>query len=369
MKISVILPVYNVGEYIEACLESLLHQTVGQGNLEIIIVDDCSTDDTQQRAERYRDQFDHFIYYRYPENNGSPGKLRNKGVSLSHGEFIHFMDPDDILEHHAYALLLEHMQPEDDFVMGTMQSFNEDGSTFQHTTFKQHKLKKQYTSVSLAEVPFFAQVKIGVVLKLIRKTFYEKKQIQFTEDLRNGEDKIVDTLLYTRADAFNYIPEVIYHYRNRDVGENKSLTHQAVIDSIENDVTAYELCAPHYDAEALPFFKINALRSLLWKVLDPEFELLTENEQRQCMEGIHKVVSEYDVQVLDLYLNNEKPIVNLIHHKAYPLAIEYAALLRQRRESYYRGTYLVRKKKEQQQFKRSKSYQLSRIMQKLHLLK
>ena len=64
------------------------------------------------------------------------------------------MDPDDILASDAYEQLLASMGDQDDFAMGKMVSFNEDGSTFQHVTFKEYKLNKTYEHVKLDDVPF-----------------------------------------------------------------------------------------------------------------------------------------------------------------------------------------------------------------------
>ncbi|PNZ94516.1 glycosyltransferase family 2 protein, partial [Staphylococcus nepalensis] len=249
MLISVILPVFNVEDYIEDCLDSILDQSIGEENIEVILIDDCSTDSSKEKILCYQTKFTNFKYHRLMKNQGSPGKPRNIGVEFSTGEFIHFMDPDDVLDVYAYETLLKEIRPSDDFIMGKMLSFNEDGSTFQHVTFREYKMNKTYINTNLMLTPFFAQVKVGVVLKLIRKSFYINNNIKFVENMRNGEDKLVDTLLYTKATSFSYIPFIVYYYRNRDVGENKSLTHQDVLDSINNDINAYYICYKNYNAE------------------------------------------------------------------------------------------------------------------------
>ena len=81
MLISVILPVYNVSDYIEACLDSLLHQSIGQEKIEVILIDDCSTDDSVAKMRNYEQQFSHFKLYQCPVNYGAPGKPRNIGGS------------------------------------------------------------------------------------------------------------------------------------------------------------------------------------------------------------------------------------------------------------------------------------------------
>ena len=108
--ISVILPVYNVEDYIEECLDSLLNQTIGEENLEVILVDDASTDNSVDKIKSYKNKFTNLVLYQYQKNNGSPGKPRNKGVSLATGEFIHFMDPDDVLYENTYEILLKNIK-------------------------------------------------------------------------------------------------------------------------------------------------------------------------------------------------------------------------------------------------------------------
>lgn len=369
MKISVILPVYNVEEYIDECLISLLEQSIGEKNLEVILVDDCSTDNTAQKIDEYKHKFTNFVYHRLPENQGSPGKPRNIGVDLSTGEFLHFMDPDDILDEFAYETLLNFMEDKDDFSMGKMISFNEDGSQFEHTTFREYKLNKTYKSTNINDTPFFAQVKVGVVLKLIRKSFYMSKNISFIEDMKNGEDKIVDTKLYTFASSFSYIPYIIYNYRNRDIGENKSLTHQEVETSIYNDIDAYYNCKKYYNQESLEFFRINVLRSIFWKIIDDDFENLNYELRTNIMKSTYDIVKDYDINIMKMYLNNEEPIIRLIQDKEYDVAISYSALLSARRKYFYQGIELERKYNEYRKFNKSKSYKLYRTLIKLKILK
>ncbi|WP_239706521.1 MULTISPECIES: glycosyltransferase family 2 protein [unclassified Mammaliicoccus] len=369
MKISVVLPVYNVEEFIEDCLLSLLNQSIGEKNLEIILIDDCSTDNTFEKIKKFQNKFTNIIYHRLNENQGSPGKPRNIGVEISSGDYLHFMDPDDVLEEDAYETLLNFMCENDDFAMGKMLSFNEDGTHFEHVTFKEYKLNKTYKSTNIIETPFFAQVKVGVVLKLIKKEFYINNNISFIENMKNGEDKIVDTLLYTRAKSFSYIPYVIYKYRNRDSGENKSLTHQEVKASIYNDIDAFYTSEKFYNKEILEFFKINVMRSIFWKILDYDFEYLNYEEKIDIFQQINKILGEYDESIMILYLKNEEPIVKLIKQHEYELALSYASLLTARRNYFYKGIDIEQRFKEFENFRHSKSYKMYKFMKLLKLNK
>src|SRR5215467_8142244 len=87
--VSVVIPAYNAGAYIEDALDSVFRQTFPR--LEVIVVDDGSTDDTRSRLEPYRSR----IHYVWQTNNGS-GAARNRGIDVSSGDYIAFLDADDL---------------------------------------------------------------------------------------------------------------------------------------------------------------------------------------------------------------------------------------------------------------------------------
>lgn len=88
--VSVIMPAYNSGRYIRQAVDSVYRQRV---SLELIVVDDCSDDDTQERLECYRQRPD-FCYMRNGSNQGVAAS-RNRGVSVARGKYVAFLDPDD----------------------------------------------------------------------------------------------------------------------------------------------------------------------------------------------------------------------------------------------------------------------------------
>lgn len=101
MKISVIIPVYNVEEYLHYAMESLLKQTYN--NFEIILVNDGSTDNSGELCNRYSEDYD-FVRV-YHKENGGLSDARNFGVNKSEGEFITFLDPDDFIEDYTLELM------------------------------------------------------------------------------------------------------------------------------------------------------------------------------------------------------------------------------------------------------------------------
>lgn len=104
-KISVIIPCYNVAPYIDRCMMSIVTQTIGVDDLEIICVDDASTDDTWAHLQRWEQQFTNSIILIRLDVNRRLGAARNIGFSYASAEWISFVDADDWLEPDYFELL------------------------------------------------------------------------------------------------------------------------------------------------------------------------------------------------------------------------------------------------------------------------
>lgn len=105
-EISVIIPMYNTEKYIGACLESILNQTFQ--NFEVIVVDDCSTDNSCAVVESYIPKFSERLkLIKMKNNSGSPAAPSNKGLKFSRGKYIYFMDNDDLLLNTALQYFYE----------------------------------------------------------------------------------------------------------------------------------------------------------------------------------------------------------------------------------------------------------------------
>ena len=112
-KISVIIPCYNVGNMVSECIDSIISQTIGLEHLEIILVDDASTDDTVSVLKKYEEKYPDNIMLVLCENNGRQGTARNIGLSYATGDFISFVDSDDWIHPDMYRLLADIMNQND----------------------------------------------------------------------------------------------------------------------------------------------------------------------------------------------------------------------------------------------------------------
>lgn len=94
-KISIILPIFNVGDHLKGGIDSLINQTIGNENLEIIMVNDCSTDGSDKIIDEYGEKYDCCIPIHHEQNSGAAYTPRNTGIEACTGDYIMFLDPDD----------------------------------------------------------------------------------------------------------------------------------------------------------------------------------------------------------------------------------------------------------------------------------
>lgn len=96
-KISIIVPIYNKEKYLEKSIESVINQTLGFENIELILVDDCSTDRSKKIINSFSSRYDNVRAIFLEKNNGSPGVPKNHGLVAASSDYVMFFDPDDYL--------------------------------------------------------------------------------------------------------------------------------------------------------------------------------------------------------------------------------------------------------------------------------
>ena len=119
-KLSVIIPTYNREYYLKKTINSVINQTIGFNNIELIIIDDASTDNTRLIIEEYAKEYSNIKTKYLNKNTGYAGKPRNVGISLATSNYIMFLDSDDHFEKNACEILYERISNEKaDIVFGT----------------------------------------------------------------------------------------------------------------------------------------------------------------------------------------------------------------------------------------------------------
>ena len=117
-KVSAIIPVYNAEDDISSAIDSIINQTIGFNNIELILVDDASTDNTKEIIKSYQKNFDNIKLIELNQNSGLPGKPRSLGIDYATSDYIVFLDSDDSYKKEAFEILYNTISKENsDFVI------------------------------------------------------------------------------------------------------------------------------------------------------------------------------------------------------------------------------------------------------------
>lgn len=209
-KISVIVPCYNAERYIEKCLSSLESQTIGINNLEIILVNDASTDVTGNFLEQFEQKHPEDVMVIHLEQNCKQGGARNVGLSYASGEYVIFLDADDWIEADFYEELYDIATKHDtDIVQFPMTTVTQDdeGNTLKSEMNFAIKGSGFYEIDSMEERKHFLMEKrlpCGSQSKLYRKAFLDKLQPKFVEGVAYEEPSFVYPLLFAVERYFWY---------------------------------------------------------------------------------------------------------------------------------------------------------------------
>ena len=127
MKISIIVPIYNVEKQLRRCIDSLLKQDSNELQTEIILVNDGSTDNSGNIAKEYASKYQDEIMYLEKENSGL-SDARNYGMKYATGEYIAFVDSDDYVDEQLYVKLLKYMKDQYDLIKIRIAIVDEEGN-------------------------------------------------------------------------------------------------------------------------------------------------------------------------------------------------------------------------------------------------
>ncbi len=230
-KVSVILPVYNVGKYLRQSLDSLINQTLK--DIEIICINDGSTDDSYDILEEYKKK-DNRIKVIHKENKGT-GAARNDGLRIATGECIGFVDPDDWVKPNMFERLYNLVKEKNlDIAMCMPDGYDEKNAVnapfpyFVDANFENIPDDKIFNWRDLS--PF--SYPMCVWNKLYTKELFDKYNIDFAEGLDFEDHKVIFGTLLT-AERMFFIREKLYVYRFNREGSVLTDNNARLIDHIE----------------------------------------------------------------------------------------------------------------------------------------
>lgn len=210
--ISIIVPVYNVEQYLPACLDSIVNQTYR--NIEIILVDDGSTDNSGRICDEYAAKDSRIVVIH--QKNAGVSSARNLGIENSNGKGVLFIDSDDTVDLQYVDVISRDWNPEkDDLIICNIRDIYIDRISNKRPIsgiLKGNFFYDYYLLIDLLRVP---------VIKLYRKSIIDKYNIRFPANIKTAEDQIWNFKYYKYVKTYRYIDKGIYNYYHR---ENQSLS-------------------------------------------------------------------------------------------------------------------------------------------------
>lgn len=244
VKVSVIVPIYNVEEYLEECLDSLVNQTID--GLEIILVDDGSTDSCGAIAQRYADQYSNITCHHI--ENGGLGHARNYGVQFAHGKYVCFADSDDVIPDYAYKEMYDLGEKHGaDIVVGDVVRFNSRREYSSNLHRRAFGNAREVMHITTNPDLLYDTTSWN---KLFNHEFYTNNKLQWAEGIMY-EDIPVTIPAHYMANKVAYLNKVVYKWRARD-GVSASITQRRnEIENFRDRLTVLKMVDSFFDERVL----------------------------------------------------------------------------------------------------------------------
>ena len=220
-KISIIIPVYNAEMYLKHLLDTIVNQTMNLNDIQVIMVDDLSEDNSKEIIKEYCDKYTNFKSIFLKENHKVAGTARNEGMKLAEGKYLMFVDADDFYTENTCEILYNEIEERQaDFITANYINADFDGTVWDKPIFDVQKYKDTKLSINDYTQSFYL-LNSGVCNKIFRRAFVEKNEIKFLEGVE-AEDAFFTTSCFMKTDKAYYINKVVYCYRQRNQGDSKS---------------------------------------------------------------------------------------------------------------------------------------------------
>lgn len=218
IKLSIIIPAYNVEQYITECLDSIVNAVAGVDDYEIIVVEDCSTDNTLALLKNISSNYKNLKLLINQNNLGLSG-ARNKALKYSLGHYIAFVDSDDMLSYGILAEAIKKIADNNiDIIEFNFKQFNLEADISSFLTKKSFSTKNFTLAISINDI--YKVAKGFACGKIYKRDLFE--QVRFPEGLY-WEDAIISNIILRKAKNYMYLDTIGYLYRMNPNGISNSV--------------------------------------------------------------------------------------------------------------------------------------------------
>lgn len=310
-QVSVIVPVYNVEDYLKRCLDSLISQTIDKKEMEVILIDDGSTDNSPALCDEYAQKYDYIKVF-HVENKGV-SNARNFGIDKARGKYIMYLDSDDYLSKNSVKGLCNYFEKHyDEIDLMTYSEYQDkEGELTRIKHFRYNYINKTGVfDLSDPDYVYFIQTNMNIIVKNMGE-----ENVKFDTTLIFHEDqKYILSILEKKGKIGFYKPAIYYYFVNIEGTSNQRkhpyYIHDKTIEMWENFIP---------DSNALPIVQAYFINDFRWKLrFDVLWPYQYKGERFDAeVERYIKLLSRVDIDLIVDY-----PEMSYAH-KAYILGLVY----------------------------------------------
>ncbi len=319
-RFSVIIPVYNVEDYLEETILTVVEQTMGfEENIQLILINDGSKDGSDKVCKKFKALYPNNVVY-VEKENGGVSSARNEGIKYIEGKYTNFLDSDDKWEKNAFIKVYEHFETiadEVDVLSCRIQRFDAK-NTFHVTDFK-YRDGNRIVDLTTPEDECAVQLSASNVF--IKSDVVKKNQ--FTYDVKYGEDSLFINKIILEKMKYGIISNVIYFYRVRQsttsAVQTQTFDKSFYIDTVrEYHIGLAEYCKEKY-GEVYSYVQAVIAYDIGWRLFNDSYkQVLTPEEQIQYLESLKKAYSNIEDRIIIKH-----PVHKLIYRKMSAFKIKY----------------------------------------------
>lgn len=315
-KFSVVIPIYNVEDYVEETILSVINQTIGfEENIQMILVNDGSPDNSEDVCLKYKDKYPNNIVY-VKQKNAGVSAARNKGMNYIEGKYVNFLDSDDKWDLDAFEKVYKFFEKnymDIDLVACRINLF-ESQQGFKHALdYKFNKDKvvdifESYDNIQLSSASVFFKADV------VKKYKYDT-QLKYTED-----GKLLGYIILER-EKYGIMKSVVYHYRKRatansaiDSGSKDESWYTDTVERCYKDLFKYSI--EKYGV-VIPYIQHQIMYDLQWRLKININDIIDGVTKDKYIENIKWLLSYIE----DYIICNQNKMV--IEYKVYALSLKY----------------------------------------------
>ena len=315
-KISLIIPIYNAENYLENTINTIINQSIGFDNIELILIDDASKDNSKKIIEKYANKYENIIPYYSKINHGFPGFGRNIGLEKATSEFIMFMDNDDELDIEICKKLYETIIQENaDVVCCDKVNVDYVSEIKYNINYSNGREVNGYVIIEDDNIPLFKS--ISVWNKIYRKKIINENNIRFHEKTR-ADDFIFTMTYFLKSKKLVYLKNYFGYYWNI---KEDSLSHVVTTELMEDFLNAnYAILDILKQENKLQLSEEIFIENIPYLIIQSSYLKVNKKEFIDILKRIHdfEVEINFSLKLNSIWLNMTN---YFILHEHYNIAI------------------------------------------------